>query len=144
MNLPYWTLALIPPLLALAIAMNRGLFDRHQGHRQGAGAARHFPGARARQAQAIEEARHGAWLARVAQHTPSPLAARQIQVAALTGAMPGGAWAAIPPPVPAWEPVPANDGPLPAAMQDEAGERPWAYETGQWPALIAGMDQGDS
>lgn len=32
-------------------------------------------------------------------------------------------------------------GPLPPAMQDEDGERPWEYETGQFTKLIAAMGQ---
>lgn len=84
----------------------------------------------------IELARHGAQMARVEHHEPSPAVAAACAVTALTVA---AADAVSVPPVRVGEPGPVATGPLPAAMADVDGDRPWEYPTGQFTALIDQM-----
>ena len=104
------------------------------GHRQPPGKHQHAPRKHLprRQRHAIEEALHAAWQARVENHPAPPLLATQLQVAALTAA------------IPCWKPCPAAGGPVPTALADVTGDpehpyldRPdWEYATGQWPAFV--------
>lgn len=79
----------------------------------------------------IEIARHDAQMARVEDHHVPPAVAAGCAVTALTVAATD---VICVPPVRVGEPGPAATGPLPGAMEDADGDRPWKYATGQWPA----------
>lgn len=89
-----------------------------------------------RRAEDIEIARHGAQMARVEDHEPGPAVAAACAVTALIEAATDAAGV---PPVRVGEPGPVATGPLPAAMADVDGDRPWEYPTGQFTALIDQM-----
>jgi hypothetical protein len=92
---------------------------------------RFFPARR--RARLIEEARDRAYVARIAHHEPPPLVVAWMEVQAITAVL-----------VPAWEPLPAATGPVPAAMAAVDGDRPWEYATGQFPKIIAAMGDQDA
>lgn len=72
--------------------------------------------------KAIEAARDEAYAERIKPRKPSQLATMQIKADVLTAV------------------ASAATGPLPAAMADVDGDRPWEFPTGQWPAFMDSIE----